>query len=95
MPGCRYADLDGTTARAGRAQLRAVLTVPPHPLTDIEAGYAVRHVTDRLAALYALGAVVLGGLTDCADCGQWVPSFHATDPATTAVLEAGRCPRHP
>lgn len=61
-------------------------------MTDIEAGYAVRHVTDRLAVLHHHGVVTLGGLTDCEECGQWVPGFHATDPATKAALEGGDCP---
>lgn len=92
--GCDYADPDGRLARAARAELRAILAAPPQPLTDIEAGYAMRHVTDRLAVLYHHGVVALGGLTDCHECGQWVPSFHATDPAMKAALEGGDCPHH-
>jgi hypothetical protein len=94
VPACGYADPDGRVARQGRVQLRAALTAEPDPLTEIDARYAAQHVTDRMAALYGLGAVVLGGMTDCTDCGHWVPSLHAADPATRESLDAGCCPYH-
>lgn len=107
-PGCAYADPDGSLARAAREKLRADLTASPSgsgcrcarcearnaPLGDIEADLALRHVSDRDAVLYHLGAVVLGGMIDCKRCRAWVPPFHAVSASVARSIERGGCPFH-
>lgn len=102
-----YADPDGSLARAGREKLRADLTASLSgsgcrcarcearnaPLGDIEVDLALRHVTDREAVLYQLGAVVPGGMVDCERCRAWVPSFHSV-PESVARSSEGGCPFH-
>lgn len=44
------------------------------PMTDIESGHLLRHVTDRQAVLFGLGLVTLDGFTDCPSCEQWAPA---------------------
>lgn len=106
--GCAYADPDGSLARAGREKLRANLTASPSgsvcrcarcearnaPLGDIEADLALRHVSNREAVLYHLGAVTPNGMVECDRCRAWLPSFHPVSASVAASIDGGGCPFH-
>ncbi len=82
------ADGAGSGCRCARCEARNA------PLGDIEADLALRHVSDRDAVLYAVGAVVLGGMVDCERCRAWVPSFHPVSASVAASTDGGGCPFH-
>ena len=64
------------------------------PMTDIEVGHVLRHVTDRLAVLFGLGLITLNGFTLCPSCEQWAPAWCAITNAVQTAVTAGECPRH-
>lgn len=88
-------DIDSSQhAKSRWVKLRADLTAPttpsvpggcdcagccPPPLTDIEAQWALRHVSNRDAVADARGELTLISMYGCQDCEEWVPTF--TDPA--------------
>lgn len=63
-------------------------------LTADEAASAVTHVTDRLAVLFSMQLVAIGGMVGCEHCGGWVPGFQPSIHAPLDVLEHTACPFH-
>lgn len=104
VPDCTYGD--PIVTEIARQRLHAALTnvhtaegcrcarCADNALTDAEAEVAVAHVPDRLAVLFSMSMLRLGGMIGCEHCGGWLLGFHLTARAPWDALEHTGCPRH-